>query len=167
MHTNANVWIKKVSKMLLISIIIKAFAITFYKNRQTCLETSDRIKDIFNLLISQMIILVCTMIYHALKECKNNAHIIKKFENEFIIDEWFQFWKKITILLIFEKWFNSQTTSDTFVRKKNRRVYKTCWKNKARTAKIYFEIDQSKKKRSWRTTMTSLYTFFTKIRLTI
>ena len=73
--------------MFLTSVIVKLFAITFYKNKQTCLETSDRIKNMFNSLILQMIILVCIMIYHVLKKYKNNAHIIKKFESEFIIDE--------------------------------------------------------------------------------
>ena len=95
------------------------------------------------------------------KRIQKDAHIIKKFENKFIIDEWFQFRKKATLLLIFEKWFNSQTTFNTFVKEKNRYVYKTCRKNKARTAKIYFEIDRSKKKeveeRLWR-----IYTFFYK-----
>ena len=94
-----------------------------------------------------MIILVCIIIYHVLKKYKNDAHIIKKFKNKFIIDEWFQFRKKVTILLIFEKWFNFQTTSDTFIKEKNRRVYKTCRKDKTRTAKIHSEIDRSKEKK--------------------
>ena len=139
--------------MFLISIIIKSFVTTFYKNRRTCLKTSDRIKNMFNSFISQMIIFVCIMIYHVLKKYKNDTHIIKKFENKSIIDKWFQFRKKIIILLLFEKWFNSQTTSDTFVKEKNRRVYKTCWKNKTRTVKVYSEANRSKKeeveKRRW------------------
>ena len=61
----------------------------------------------FNSLISQMIILVYIIIYHVLKKYKNDAYIIKPFKNEFIIDEWFQYRKKIMKLLIFEKWFNS------------------------------------------------------------
>ena len=73
--------------MFLTSIIVKSFATTFYKNKRTCLKTSDRMKNMFNSLISQMIILVCIIIYHALKKYKNDAHIIEKFENEFIIDE--------------------------------------------------------------------------------
>ena len=73
--------------MLLISIIIKLFAMTFYKSKKTCLKTSDRIKNMFNFLISQIIILICIMIYHVLKKYKNDVHIIKKFENKFIIDE--------------------------------------------------------------------------------
>ena len=147
--------------MFLISIIIKSFATTFYKSKQIYLKISNRIKIMFNFLTLQMIILVCIIIYHVLKKYKNDAHIIKKFKNEFIIDEWFQSRKKVTILLIFEKWFNSQTRSDTFVKKKNCRVYKMCRKDKTRTAKVYFEIDRSKEekveKRRWR-----VYTFFYK-----
>ena len=94
------------------------------------------------------------MIYHVLKEYKNDAHIIEKFEDEFIIDEWFQSWKKVIRLQIFEKWFNSQTTSDTVVREKNYCVYETCQKDKTQIAKIYSEIDRSKEKkvkeRRWR-----------------
>ena len=89
--------------MFLILIIIKSFATTFYKNKQTYLKISNRIKNIFNSFISQIIILIWFMIYHVLKKYKNDAHIIKKFENKFIIDEWFQFRKKVTKLLIFEK----------------------------------------------------------------
>ena len=140
--------------MFSILIIVKSFATTFYKNKRTCLKTSDRIKNMFNSLISQMIILVCAIIYHVLKKYKNDAHIIKKFENEFIIDEWFQSRKKITMLLIFEKWFNFQTTSDTFVKEKNCCIYETCWKDKAKIVKVYSEVDWSKEKeveeRRWR-----------------
>ena len=73
--------------MFLISVIVKLFAMTFYKSKRTCLKISDRIKNMFNLLILQIIILVYIIIYHVLKKYKNNAHIIKKFENEFIIDK--------------------------------------------------------------------------------
>ena len=132
--------------MFLTSIIIKSFTTIFYKNKQTYLKISDWIKNMFNSFILQMIIFIYTMIYHILKEYKNDAQIIKKFKNKFIIDEWFQSRKKVTILLIFEKWFNFQTTFDTFMREKNRYIYKTCQKDKARTAKVHFEIDRSKKK---------------------
>ena len=73
--------------MFLILFIIKLFVTTFYKNKSICLKTSDRIKSIFNSLILQIMILICIMIDHALKKYKNDAHIIKKFENEFIINE--------------------------------------------------------------------------------
>ena len=73
--------------MFLISIIIKSFATIFYKSKRTYLKILNRIKNIFNSSISQMIILVCIMIYHVLKKYKNNMHIIKKFKNEFIINE--------------------------------------------------------------------------------
>ena len=61
--------------------------ITFYKSKQTCFKISDRIKNIFNSFTSQMIILIYIIIYYILKKYKHDAHIIKKFENEFIIDE--------------------------------------------------------------------------------
>ena len=73
--------------MFLISVIVKSFATTFYKSKQIYLKISDRIKDMFNSFISQMIIFVCIRIYHVLKKYKNDAHIIKKFESKFIIDE--------------------------------------------------------------------------------
>ena len=145
--------------MFLISVIIKSFAIIFYRNKQTCLKISDRIKNICNSLISQMIIFVYIIIYHVLKKYKNNAYIIKKFESKFIINEWFQFWKKVIILLIFKKLFNSQTTSDTFVKEKNYRVYERCRKNKVRPVKIHSKVDRSKEeevdKQWWR-----VYTLF-------
>ena len=94
-----------------------------------------------------MIIFIYIMIYHVLKEYKNNVYIVKKFENKFIIDEWFQFWKKVTILLIFEKWFNFQTSSGTFVKKRIvmfiKRVEKTKWKLQKCILKL---IDWKKKK---------------------
>ena len=132
--------------MFLTSVIVKSFTIIFYKNKRTYLKTSDQTKSMFNFLTSQIIILVYIIIYRVLKKYKNNAHITKKFENEFIINEWFQFRKKITMLLLFEKWFNSQTTSDTFMKEKKRRVYKICRKNKAKTAKVHSEVDRSKEK---------------------
>ena len=73
--------------MFLISIIVKSFAMTFYKNKRIYLKISDRIKNMFNLSISQMIIFICIIIYHVLKKYKNDAYINKKFKNEFIIDE--------------------------------------------------------------------------------
>ena len=94
MHINIDVWIKKFSKIILILIIVKLFATIFYKNTQTCLKILDRIKSMFNSLISQIIIFVCIIIYHVLKKYKNDAYIIKKFENKFIMNEWFQFQKK-------------------------------------------------------------------------
>ena len=158
MHTNTDVWIKKFSKKFLISVIVKSFVTIFYKNKQTYFKISNRIKSIFNFLILQMIILICIVIHHVLKEYKNNVHIIKKFKNEFIINEWFESRAKITKLLIFEKWFNFQTMFDMFVKEKNRRVYETCRKDKTKIAKIHSEIDWSNeeeiKKRRWR-----IYTF--------
>ena len=152
--------------MFLTSIIVKSFATIFYKSKQIYLKILYRIKDMLNSLISQMIILIYIMIYHVLKKYKNDAHIIKKSKNKFIINEWFRFPKKVTILLIFEKWFNIQTTSDTFVKEKNRCVYKMCRKDKTRTVKVYSEVDRSKIKKLKNDDDKFIH-FFIKICLTI
>ena len=73
--------------MFLISIIVKSFVTTFYKSKRICLKISKQIKNMFNSLISQMIILICIMIHHVLKKYKKDAHMIKKFENDFIINK--------------------------------------------------------------------------------
>ena len=87
--------------MFLILVIVKSFMTTFYKNKRTCLKISKQIKNMFNSFISQMIILVCIIIHHVLKKYKENAHMIKKFENNFVINKWFKFRQKVTNLLIF------------------------------------------------------------------
>ena len=73
--------------MFLTSIIVKSFIMTFYKNRQICLKISKQIKNMFNSLISQIIIFVYIMIHYVLKKYKENAHIIKKFEINFVINK--------------------------------------------------------------------------------
>ena len=153
--------------MFLIPIVVKSFAITFYKSKQTCLKISDRIKNIFHSFILQMIIFICIMIYYVLKKYKNDAHIIKKFKSEFIIDKWFQFRKKVTKILIFGKWFNFQMTFNMCMKKKNCRIYETCRKDKARIAKVYFEIDQLKEKEVEKQRWGVYILFFIKTRLTI
>ena len=73
--------------MFLTSIIVKSFMTTFYKSKRICLKISKRIKDMFNSFILQIIIFVCIMIHHVLKKYKEDAHMIKKFENNFVINE--------------------------------------------------------------------------------
>ena len=73
--------------MFLTSIIVKFFVTTFYKNKRMYLKILKRIKNMFNFFISQIIIFVCIMIHHVLKKYKKDAHMIKKFENNFIINK--------------------------------------------------------------------------------
>ena len=87
MHINVDVRIKKLSKIFLISVIVKLFMTIFCKSKRIYSKISDRIKNMFNSFILQTIIFINIIIYHVLKKYKNGAYIIKKFENEFIINE--------------------------------------------------------------------------------
>ena len=76
--------------MFLISIVVKSFAATFYKSKQTYLKISDRIKNMFNSFILQMIILVC----HVLKNIKMIRTLLKSLRTSSLSMNDFTFERK-------------------------------------------------------------------------
>ena len=66
--------------MFLNSIIIKFFALLFFNNNYKNFENFNKIKYIFNFIISNIIILIATIIRYAINEFKYNFKYTIKFE---------------------------------------------------------------------------------------